>query len=174
MSETRCGLLQLYTGHGKGKTTAALGLALRASGQGLRVCMLQFLKGNDLCGEHAFVEKWPAFRIWQPSQQNVFTLSAAERRELALVTLQQARQLMAGGEYDLLILDEVLTTYHLGHLALAELLELARGRPAALELVMTGRGAPAELIELADLVTEMRLIKHPYKQGVPARRGIEF
>ncbi len=170
----RLGLVQLYTGRGKGKTTASLGLALRASGQGLRVCILQFMKGAKGCGEHKFVKRWPAFEIIQPNPRSCFKASQEERQAVAQEALSQASSLMQSGNYDVLILDEALTSIYLRALSCGELLDLIASRPSGLELVLTGRGAPPELIEVADLVTEMVPIKHPLAKGVRARRGIEF
>jgi cob(I)alamin adenosyltransferase len=168
------GLVQVYTGDGKGKTTAALGLALRASGQGLRVGFLQFLKGFPRSGEHLFVARYPAFEIIQPNPKNVFRQSEAERNAAALEALAMAREMLASERHDLLILDEVLTALSLRALSLADVLALIEDKPEHQELVLTGRGAPAEVIERADLVTEMVPHKHPYEKGVPARRGVEY
>lgn len=168
------GLVHVYTGDGKGKTTAALGLALRASGQGLRVGFLQFLKGAPRCGEHRFLEKYPAFRIVQPNTGNVFRQSEEEARAAVEVALALAREMLHGGAYDLLVLDEVLTARKLGYLTTAQVLALIDEKPANLELVLTGRGAPPEVIDAADLATEMVMRKHPFARGVRARRGIEF
>lgn len=166
--------MQLYTGKGKGKTTASLGLALRASGQGMRVCVLQFMKGAKGCGEHKFLKRWPAFEIIQPNPRSCFKASDEERSAVALEALSEAYTLMQNGDYDLLVLDEALTTIYLGALAPRQLLDLIASKPAPLELVLTGRGAPPEIVEAADLVTEMVPIKHPLARGVRARRGIEF
>ncbi|MDA8219630.1 MAG: cob(I)yrinic acid a,c-diamide adenosyltransferase [Dehalococcoidales bacterium] len=170
----RTGLVQVYTGDGKGKTTAALGLALRASGQGLRVGFIQFLKGYARCGEHRFVERWPAFGIVQPAARSVFRQGEEGLRAAAEEALALAWVALASGEYDLLILDEALTALNLKALTLDEVLGLIGGKPASLELVLTGRGAPPEVIDAADLVTEMVPHKHPFDQGVKARRGIEY
>ncbi|MDO8691074.1 MAG: cob(I)yrinic acid a,c-diamide adenosyltransferase [Dehalococcoidia bacterium] len=168
------GLVHLYTGDGKGKTTAALGLALRASGQGWRVCMLQFMKGSKRCGEHKFLERWPAFEIIQPSPSSFFAQSGEERLAVARQALQQAFSLRDSNRYDLLILDEALTALRAGLLSEQEVLDLIASKPEHLELALTGRGAPPGLIEAADLVTEMLSIKHPFVKGVRARRGIEY
>ena len=170
----RKGLVQVYTGNGKGKTTAALGLALRASGQGLRVGFLQFLKGNSRCGEHLATAKYPIFTIIQPSSRSVFRQPDEARRLIASEALARARDMMSGGEYDLLVLDEVLTAVKVGALDLGEVLDLVRSRPCGLEVVLTGRGAPPEITSVADLVTEMVPHKHPLEQGIGARRGIEY
>jgi len=168
------GLVHLYTGDGKGKTTAALGLALRACGQGWRVCVLQFMKGSKRCGEHKFVERWPAFEIIQPSPSSYFSLSGEERLAVAREALEQAFSLRDGARYDLLILDEALTALKAGLVSEAEVLGLVASKPERLELVLTGRGVTPELIKAADLVTEMLPVKHPFARGVRARRGIEY
>lgn len=170
----RDGLVQVYTGDGKGKTTAALGLALRASGQGLRVGFIQFLKGYARCGEHRFVERCPAFTIVQPAARSVFRQDAEGLRAVAEEALAIAREALTSEAYDLLILDEAVTSLKLNALTLAEVLDLIERKPPELELVLTGRGAPPELIAAADLVTEMVLHKHPFERGIKARKGIEY
>ena len=167
-------MVQVYTGDGKGKTTAALGLALRASGQGLRVGVLQFMKGNPRCGEHRFLERFPAFALFQPAGSTVFGQSTEQRRLQSQHSLELTRTLITEGKYDLLILDEVLTALSRGLISVEQLLALVRGKPVDLELVLTGRGAPPEIIEAADLVTEMVKVKHPLERGIKARRGLEF
>ena len=167
------GLVQVYTGDGKGKTTAALGLALRASGHGLRVLFLQFLKGYPRCGEHRALEQHALFQIVQPATASAFRAAPEEARRQALATLDLARAAL-GGEYDLVVLDEILTAVKLGSLANDEVLALVRGRSAGVELVLTGRGAGREVLEVADLVTEMVKVKHPFERGVKARKGIEY
>lgn len=174
MAKKTTGLIQVYTGDGKGKTTAALGLAMRASGQGLRVGFLQFLKGYARCGEHRFLARYPAFTIVQPATRSAFGQDAEALRATALAALELAREALVSGEYDLLVLDEVLTALKLGALTLDEVLGLVARKPADLELVLTGRGAPPEVMAVADLVTEMVPHKHPYDRGVKARRGIEY
>jgi len=172
--EVGTGLVQVYTGDGKGKTTAALGLALRASGQGLRVCVLQFLKGGFVGGEHRFVQRQSAFTILMPNQHDFFTQSDDERRAAAATTLEMARELVRSLRYDLVVLDEVLTAASLGLIATKEVLELISQKRVDLELVLTGRGAHSDIIQAADLATEMVPLKHPYDDGVGARRGIEY
>jgi cob(I)alamin adenosyltransferase len=167
------GLVQVYTGDGKGKTTAALGLALRASGQGLRVQFLQFLKGYPRCGEHRALEQHALFSIVQPASSSAFRVSPEEARRQAVATLELARTAL-GGDYDLVVLDEILTAVKIGSLATDEVLALVRGRAAGVELVLTGRGAGPEVLAEADLVTEMLLVKHPFQRGVKARKGIEY
>ena len=170
------GCTQVYTGNGKGKTTASLGLALRAVGRGLRVCVFQFIKGGGPYGEHLIAEKLaPLFTIIQTGRPGwVNTSDISEDRRVAQNALEQARSLLSSGEYDLVILDEINGAVGFGLVDVEQVLELIRLKPDTVELVLTGRNAHERIIEAADLVTEMREIKHYYKAGVPARTGIEM
>lgn len=170
------GTVQIYTGNGKGKTTAALGLSLRAVGRGLRVCFFQFIKGGGPYGEQLIAEKLaPLFTIIQTGRPGwVNTKDISEDRRLAQEALAQARELLISGTYDLFICDEILGATGFGLVDPEQVLELIRLKPAAVELVLTGRNAGQRLIDAADLVTEMRDIKHYYRAGVPARVGIEL
>ena len=170
------GCTQVYTGNGKGKTTAALGLALRAVGRGLRVCFFQFIKGGGPYGEQLIAGKLaPLFTIIQTGQPGwVNTRDITEDRRLAQEALVQARTLLLSGGYDLFICDEINGAVGFGLIDVAQVLDLIRARPENVELVLTGRNAHQQVIEVADLVTEMREIKHYYKAGVPARTGIEM
>lgn len=170
------GCVQVYTGNSKGKTTAALGLALRAVGRGLRVVMIQFLKGGGPYGEHIAAQRLapeltiiPTGRPGWVNKEN----PAAEDRRLALEAFALAREKMLSNEYDVVILDEINGAISFGLLQVDDLLQLISQRPADVELVLTGRNADPRIIEAADLVTEMREVKHYYKAGVPAREGIE-
>jgi cob(I)alamin adenosyltransferase len=169
------GYVQVYTGNGKGKTTAALGLALRAVGRGLKVCILQFIKGGGPYGEHLIAEKLaPYLKIIQTGKPGwVNTKDISEDRLLAQEALERARQLLTSGEYDLMILDEINGAAGFGLIDVEQILELISLKPERVELVLTGRNAHERVIEAADLVTEMREVKHYYKAGVPARVGIE-
>ena len=174
MSEkTNKGLIQVYTGDGKGKTTAALGLAIRAVGHGMRVGFIQFIK-SEPCGEHLFMSRYHPFEIVQMSIGDSFTKSQKQLSEEAQRTLAYAEEQMLNGGYDLLILDEILVAIHKGLIATQQVLDLLDKRPSSIELVLTGRYAPAEVVEQADLVTEMHMIKHPFNQGIAARCGIEY
>jgi cob(I)alamin adenosyltransferase len=168
------GLVQVYTGDGKGKTTAALGLAVRAAGQGLRVVIVQFIKGLPDCGEHRFAEKYGAFKIVQPFSGNAWRKPRAQLRAEAQETFLLAEKTLVSSEYDVVILDELVTSLRDGLVDEAQALALIDKKPPVVELVLTGRGAPPSLVKAADLVTEMLAIKHPYDEGVPGRRGIEF
>lgn len=170
------GLIQVYTGEGKGKTTAALGLALRAAGHGLRVEIIQFLKGWPGYGELKSVEHLPTVTI-RPFGRSGWVHPdhpEPEDQHLAAQALAHARQVLAVRAADLVVLDEINVALDYGLLELADVLALLDVRPDDVELVLTGRGAHPEILQRADLVTEVRKIKHPYDQGINARKGIEF
>ena len=177
------GYLQIYTGNGKGKTTAALGLALRALGAGLSVYVGQFIKGMRYSEIRALDELAAIFKRRDGSpalEVRQFGRGCFIRREpepadieAAREGLEAARKAMLSGNYDLVILDELNVAVSIGLISESEALAFAGKRPAAVELVLTGRGAPDALIQAADLVTEMREVKHYYARGVEARKGIE-
>ena len=170
------GCVQVYTGNGKGKTTAALGLALRAVGRGLKVCVFQFIKGGGRYGEHLAAEKLaPLLTIIQTGRPGwVDTKDISEDRRVAQEALVRAEELLTSGEFDLFICDEINGAVGFGLLDVEQVLELISRKPEKTELVLTGRNAHQRVIDAADLVTEMREIKHYYKAGVPARTGIEM
>ena len=174
--ELEQGCVQVYTGDGKGKTTAALGLALRAVGRGMNVCVFQFIKGGGLYGEHLAAEKLaPLLTIIQTGRPGwVNTKDITEDRRTAQEALVQAQHLLSSGEFDLFICDEINGAVGFGLLDVEQVLDLISRKPERTELVLTGRNAHERVIEAADLVTEMREIKHYYKSGVPARSGIEM
>jgi cob(I)alamin adenosyltransferase len=167
------GLVQVYTGDGKGKTTAALGLAVRASGHGMKVGFIQFLK-SEPGGEHLFMSKYHAFDIIQVGTESSFTSSQEQLREEAQRALAYGEGQMLNGRYDLLILDEIFVAVHKGLITTQQVMDLIDKRPSHVELVLTGRYAPPEVIERADLVSEIHMIKHPFSQGIAARCGIEY
>jgi len=170
------GLVQIYTGNGKGKTTAALGLALRAVGHGFKVVMIQFLKGWDFYGEIASSAFLPGFKLVRTGRAEFVNKENPHPEDLkeARRGLELAREALRSGEYDLVILDEVNVALHYGLIGLKEVLELIELKPHGVELVLTGRYAPRELLERADLVSEVVEVKHPYREGVPARQGVEY
>jgi len=172
---SRCGMIHVYTGDGKGKTTAALGLALRASGHGMRVCMIMFLKGRYLYGERHTAKKIPGLEIVAYGQRHLIR-EKPTRKDFAEAqkAFQHARQAVSSGRYDLVILDELTHAINLGLVRLDDVMELAGGKPRNLELVVTGRDSPAELVEVADYVTEFVEKKHPYRKGIGSRKGIEY
>jgi cob(I)alamin adenosyltransferase len=179
MTRTRLprGLIQVYTGDGKGKTTCALGLALRAVGRGFKVYMVQFMKGRET-GEArvAAARLAPDLTLRSFGRQGLVNLRAPDPEDLA--RLQEAwdlaRELILAGNYDVVILDEVNLALSFNLLPQEEVFQVLRQRPTWVEVVLTGRQAPPDLVELADLVTEMRPVKHYYQAGVKARRGIEW
>jgi cob(I)alamin adenosyltransferase len=167
--------VQVYTGPGKGKTTASLGLAFRASGRGLNVLMIQFLKPADNYGEHMAAEKVPNFTILPLGLDHMVSKVPKEiDYKVARETLQRAKDEIYSGKYDLVILDEINNAMNWKLLNPTEVIDMLRGRPKNVEVVLTGRDAPKEIIEYADLVTEMRMIKHPFDKGIGARKGIEY
>ena len=171
------GLVLVATGEGKGKTTAALGTAIRALGQGLKVAFLQFIK-NQETGEGLFLADYAArhpdrFFYRRLGLGLVRGLPGPEDRARAEEALALARTLVAA-DYDLVVLDEICVAASLGLIETAEVVRLVEGRGPAVNLFLTGRGAGPEIIAAADTVTEMRLVRHAYQLGVPARRGLEF
>jgi cob(I)alamin adenosyltransferase len=173
----RQGLIQVYTGNGKGKTTAALGLALRAVGHGLRVIMFQFLKGNIAYGELQSAQRLEPLLKIVPCGRDCFVKRHAPDPEdvrLAREGLQQAARVLQGeGDYTIVILDEINCAVDFGLLHVEEVLHILEQRREGIEVVLTGRGAHPKFIEKADLVTEMAEVKHYYKNGVDGRVGIE-
>ncbi|HML35770.1 cob(I)yrinic acid a,c-diamide adenosyltransferase [Sporomusa sphaeroides] len=177
MAESQ-GLIIVNTGNGKGKTTAALGLGMRAWGQGLRVLVLQFIKGNWKYGELTAAERMGAdFVIRQLGEGFVGNSSDDEKedhKKAAQAALEDARQEIMSGKWDMIILDEINYAIGYGLVSADEVLDVLAKKPGSLHIVLTGRGARQEIIDKADLVTEMREIKHPLKQGIKAQKGIEF
>lgn len=171
----KLGLVQIYTGNGKGKTTAALGLSMRAAGCGLKVLFLQFLKPAGGYGEQDFCSKCDGIEM-VPMGLDHFVGNRPSEADLkaAADALKRSEELIATGRYDLAVLDESVNAVRLGLLTSQQLIESLRRRPAHVEVVLTGRGMTPELEEYADLVTEMRLVKHPFDEGIDARRGIEY
>ena len=168
------GYVQVYTGDGKGKTTAALGLALRAAGHGMRTYVGQFMKGQHY-GELEALRDHPLITIEQYGDVRCIRREevTAEHVAQARRGLERARQAMLSGQYHIVVLDEINVAIWFGLLGVEDVLSVLDERPAEVEVVLTGRRAPPELIERADLVTEMREVKHYYQRGVPAREGIE-
>ncbi len=166
----------VYTGEGKGKTTAALGMALRAVGQGMRVLMIQFIKGTWKYGELEGAKRLaPDFEIRQMGRGFTWETGDPEGdAKAAREALSHAREAILSGQYHVVILDEINYAIDLGQLPLEAVLELVKEKPPALHLVLTGRNAKPEIIEIADLVTEMREIKHPFQKGILAAKGIDF
>ncbi len=169
------GLVMVFTGDGKGKTTAAIGTAVRACGHGMRVCMIQFIKGDRQTGEVKVAERLsPYFEILPLGRGFVGRGREGEHVRAAKEALRVAREKMVSERYQILILDEVNNAISLGLIGLEELLNLIEDKPDDLHLILTGRDAHPAVIDRADLVTEMKDIKHPYRRGVRAQKGIDF
>ena len=195
MSNNNQGYVQVYTGNGKGKTTAALGITMRASGAGMKVAFIQFMKAIGY-SEQKILPTLPGV-TWKTLGKPFFIAKAGSISEEELAGygdacvvfeegnppedyvkmiadgFAEAREMVLSGEYDMVVLDEINCVMYFGLLGAGEVLDLIRNKPAHTELILTGRCAPEEIIEAADLVTEMREIKHYYNEGVQARRGIE-
>lgn len=175
MSERR-GLVQVNTGNGKGKTTAALGTVLRAVGHGLRVYVIFFLKGNYEHGEYHSLPLLPNVEV---EGFGLRDLSAAgkqdpEEKAQAEAALARAREVVMSGEYDLVVLDEINVALNYELISLDDVLDMVKNKPGHVELILTGRHADVSLQEAADQVTEMRKVKHPFDRGIKARRGIDL
>lgn len=174
-AKSRRGYIQLYTGNGKGKTTAALGVAFRAMGRDLRTYIGQFMKGRRY-GELTAARNTSLITIEQYGKRTLMHVKEIPSDDdvgMARRGLRKATQCMLSGDYDIIVFDEI-TTAHFFHLiTLNEIIETINMKPGEVEVILTGRYAPPEIIEMADLVTEMKEIKHYYQQGVGARKGIE-
>ncbi len=171
------GLIQVYTGNGKGKTTAALGLALRAVGHGLKVLMIQFMKGNAQYGEMESAKKLaPYLIIKQVGRETFVSKSHPDPKDLqsAQEGFGMAKKAIRNKEYNIVILDEINLAVDYGLIPITEILHLIDSKPEEIELILTGRNVRREILEKADLVTEMIDRKHYYEKGVPAREGIEI
>lgn len=168
-------LIQVYYGDGKGKTTAAIGLMVRAVGQGMKVLLLQFFKKN-MTGELIALQYLPGVRCFQFGTGKFLInreLEEEDRREF-LMGWQLAQQALSSGEYDLLILDELTYAFSCQLLTWGDFRKVMETRSEQTEVVVTGRAVLPELIEYADLVSEIVMVKHPFQKGIPARKGIEF
>jgi len=170
------GLVQVFTGDGKGKTTAALGAVIRALGHGLRVCVVFFMKGDYPYGECKILSQLPNVKIARFGSQQFIdpTNIKPEEKEQARQALAAAREAVLSGSYDLVVLDEVNLAVAWQLVELDKVIKLIGDKPRNVELILTGRKADTKLIQLADLVTEMLKIKHPYDEGTKARKGIEY
>ncbi len=173
------GLVIVFTGDGKGKTTSALGVALRACGHNMKVAMLQFIKGSWHYGELESVKKLsPDFELIPLGKGFVGIIDDKLPREehikAAREALAIAMKKITSGDYRIVILDEINVAVKLNLIDIEDLLDLIKAKPERLHLIITGRGADPKLIEAADLVTEMREIKHPYQKGIEAQRGIDY
>jgi cob(I)alamin adenosyltransferase len=170
------GLVQVYTGNGKGKTSAAFGLALRATGRGLKVCIIQFIKGGFDYGELYVADKLPGLKLKAFGRGKFVSEKKPDKEDVDLAeeALKTAEEAVKSREYDVIVLDEVNVALNLKLIRTERVLQLIKEKPGQTELVLTGRKAPKEIIEAADLVTEMVEVKHPYNKGFKARKGIEY
>ena len=176
MAPLEKGMVQVYTGDGKGKTTAALGLAFRALGHGLRAYVIQFMKGNIEYGELTMARALgPEIRIVQMGRESFVSRENPDPVDvrMALEALEHAKEIAARGDVDILVLDEINVAMDFALVDVKDVLALIDERPAGMEIVLTGRWAPSEIVDRADLVTEMKEIKHYYRKGVQSRLGIE-
>ena len=176
----RHGLTIVYTGDGKGKTTAAIGLVVRAAGNQMRVFFLQFIKGQWKSGERAILRGLPGVNLEVTGRG--FTIDGLrdpripmdDHAAAAALGWRRAVEVLHSGDYDLVVLDEILGAISAQLVPLDEVLASITGKPPHVHLVLTGRNAPPEVVERADLVSEVRPIKHPFDRGIKAQRGIEF
>ncbi|MBI5178111.1 MAG: cob(I)yrinic acid a,c-diamide adenosyltransferase [Nitrospinae bacterium] len=177
MREEVKGLTVIFTGNGKGKTSAALGAVMRALGHGWKCKVIQFIKANRETGEILLLKKLaPELGIEQFGMGFTWLKdhSPEEHREAAQAGFNAALADIRSGKYGLMVLDEILYALGKGLVSLADVQEAIRQKPSHMHLILTGRGAPQELIEMADMVTSMEPVKHPMEKGIPAQRGLDF
>jgi len=176
MPKLERGLVQVYTGNGKGKSTAAFGLALRAIGRGLKVYIIQFIKGGFDYGELYIVDKLPNLKLKAFGRGKFVTEKPPGKEDVKLAeeAFALAEEIVQSGEYDMVILDEINVALSLKLIKIEKVLKLIKKKPQYVELVLTGRYAPLKIMEAADLVTEMKEVKHPFNKGYEARKGIEY
>lgn len=170
------GLILVFTGHGKGKTTAAIGMAMRAAGHGLKTCFIQFIKGSWKYGEAEAVSRFKEEIDFHITGRGFTWKSDDLEKDKAAArqAWKKAEEAITSGRYHIIVLDEFTYLLKYGMIDTAEALEVLRNKPAEQHICITGRDAAEELLELADLVTEMRPVKHPYQQGIKAQKGLEF
>ena len=173
------GLIIVYTGKGKGKTTAALGIALRATGYGKKICMIQFIKGSWHYGEMDSSKRLePEFEMVAVGKGFVGIIDDKSPKEdhekIAREAIRISNEKIQSGKYDIVILDEINYAVNLGLIPVEDVLNIIKSKPQEVDLVLTGNYATDKVIEVSDLVTEMKEVKHPFRQGIKARRGIDF
>ena len=180
MPDSQKGQVLINTGKGKGKTTAALGMAVRAAGHGQKVLILQFIKGIWKTGESKFIKRLaPDIEMKQLGkgfisiEDGKVKVTDRDRNE-AEESFKTAKEEVMSGQYDLIVLDEIINILAYGLIKTEEVIRLLEERPPGLSVVLTGRGAPRELIDMADTVSEIREIKHAYSKGIKAKKGIEY
>lgn len=171
----KLGLIHIYTGHGQGKTTAAFGLALRALGASLQVCLIQFMKTGQY-SEIKALRKFKKLKIFQFGRKSFVNLKKPSKIDVKIAQdgLKFTQKALMSRKYDLVILDEVNVAINFRLIALIQLIKLIKNKPKSVELVLTGRYAHPKVIKLADYATEMKEIKHPFRKGVLARKGIDY
>lgn len=170
------GLVIVHTGKGKGKTTAAMGLVFRALGHGFRIGVVQFVKGKWETGERDVLRRFPD-QVTMKAMGEGFTWETQDRQRdiaAARAAWDAAKQMIADPEYRMVLLDELNIVLRYGYLSVEEVVEAIRAKPEDTHVIVTGRNAPDELVEAADLVTDMTMVKHPFRSGVKAQTGIEF
>lgn len=169
-------MIQIYTGNGKGKTTAALGLGLRAVGHGLKVIVIQFMKGRINYGELEAVKNLPNFTIEQYGRPDFVNPEKPDKEdiELAQKAFERAKRVIQHREYDLVILDEINVAVSFGLISKSEVLKLLKNAHKEVEIVLTGRYMPVEFAEVADLISEINEVKHYFQAGTPARKGFDY
>ena len=170
------GLLVVYTGAGKGKTTAALGMAMRCVGHGMKIAVIQFIKGAIDTAEERVLKSFGDLVTFLRMVEGYTWETQDRERDIrfAQQAWEQASQFIRDPEYGMVILDELNIALHHGYVTLDQVLEVVRERPSMQHVVITGRGAMDELIEAADLVSEMKMVKHPFRKGIKAQKGVEF
>jgi cob(I)alamin adenosyltransferase len=165
----------VYTGQGKGKTTAALGIVFRALGRGMRVAVVQFIKGKWKTGERLFADTLPGLTFHVMGKGFTWNSDDLGRdRAAAQAAWEMSRQLIVSGEYPIVVVDEITYAINYGFIELAEVLEALKARPPHVHVIATGRNAPGELCALADLVTDMTAVKHPFERGIRAQLGVDY
>lgn len=175
-SDPERGLVLVHTGDGKGKSTSAFGVIARALGWGWRVGVVQFIKGNWKTGERQFFARFPDQVTWRTMGEG-FTWDTQDRARDTVVAgtaLAAAREMLVSGDYDLVVLDELNVVMRYGYLEPGAVLEALKARAPKAHVIVTGRGARPEVMDYADLVTEMREVKHPFTAGIKAQRGIDY
>ncbi|HNV94443.1 MAG: cob(I)alamin adenolsyltransferase/cobinamide ATP-dependent adenolsyltransferase [Candidatus Methanofastidiosum methylothiophilum] len=170
------GLIQIYTGTGKGKSTAAFGLTLRASGYGLKSLIIQFMKQGNSYGEHFAINKLENIEIVSFGKSKFIDFKNPSKEDIDLVNeaWDFATKSINIGKYDIIVLDEINVALNFKLLNLEKVIDVLKNKPDSIEIILTGRYAPKELIEIADLVSEIVEVKHPYQKGIIARKGIEY
>lgn len=187
------GLIQIYTGDGKGKTTAALGQSIRAAGHGLKILFVQFVKGNSFTGEFLFLKNSQNITFWQFGRDCIYSSGIREKvvecnncyecfigkegpsdMDIKVVRGGWERVKRVVEEYDVIVLDEISLAIFYKIISIEEVVEFLKNKPEKLEIILTGRYMPKEILELADLITEMKEIRHPYSKGISGRWGIDY